>query len=559
MSDIQPKRIMVKGGVHIGQELELVQTAERSTTRDSFFDVGRPHGMPAVDYTPSLARPGELPMQRLVHSLANTDGNVFIEDDGLCESYGIFGAPGSGKTHLLLYVLRQILALHKDDPDLKFGGVILDPKADLIDGVRGIVDIAGRKDDLIVLNTDELIARNEAVNLIHSALDPYELGYLLVRAAQSTGVSTSDPYWLLAWGNIFGAACYLLSLGNEVVTLKQLLDAVLTVERDGTVTPGVPERRIQRIARQQRKTREHLSPGECQDAEQAINQIDNFFSQENENVTTIQAVIIRAYSAFQRSRYSCYSHVESKQLAKRRPTFYDQIIDEGKIVLVSLSPNEPELAKTLCTLVKCLFQQNVLGRFERVRAGRLRNFKRPLIIACDEYGQVASEVPGRPTGDGDFFSKARQFGCMGLVATQSVNVLQNSSLKDAWRAVFSTFGAKIFMRVADNDTAEEATKLAGEYDWYLTSQGTSRSKEGLSSSTHKELRERKSLPTPVLTQVFKKGDAVVLGTLDGHKEKSFTRFVHVPEDLTTVWGEEEGYTCPSANANMHRIERPRNQ
>ncbi|KAA0231947.1 hypothetical protein EDS67_00700 [candidate division KSB1 bacterium] len=540
MSDTQiDKKIKVKGSIHVGQEMELVQAAERPSAKASFFDVGRPQGMPTVDYSQRLSRPGELPMQRLVHSLTNINENIWIKNDGLCASYGIFGAPGSGKTHLLLYLLRQILALNKDNQDLKYGGLILDPKAALIDDVREIVKMAGREDDLVVLNTDELIQRKEAENVINSALDPYELGNQLVLAAQSAGVSTSDPYWLLAWGNLFGAACSLLSLGHEVVTLKQLLDALLIVELDNTLTSDKPERRIQHIARRQRKNLENLSSeDERYDAERAINQIENFFRQENENIATIEAIITRAYSAFQRSRYSCYSLVQSKELAKRRSNFYDRIIDEGKIVLVSLSPSEPALAKTLCTLIKCLFQRSVLSRLERVRARKLKNFKRPLIIACDEYSQVASELPGQPMGDGDFFSQSRQNGCMGLLATQSVNVLQASSLKEAWRSVFSNFGGKIFMRLVDNETAEEATKLAGESDWYLTSQGTSRSKDGLGSSTQKELRERKSLPTSVLTQLFQKGDAVVLGSLDGSTGKSFTQFVHVPGEFNPPQSEE---------------------
>ena len=197
---------------------------------------------------------------------------------------------------------------------------------------------------------------------------------------------------------------------------------------------------------------------------------------------------------------------------------------KAEIILVSLSPAEPAVAKTLCTLVKCLFQRAVLSRLD----GPLKSCRRPLIIACDEYGEVASEVPGQ-IGDGDFFSQARQFGCMGLLATQSVNVLQASSLKDAWRSVFSTFGAKIFMRVVDNETAEEATKVSGEYDWYKTSVGTSHSKDGLSSSIQKDLIERKSLPTAVLTQVFARGDAAILGSLDGSAGQ-FVRFVHVQRD-----------------------------
>jgi type IV secretory pathway TraG/TraD family ATPase VirD4 len=187
------------------------------------------------------------------------------------------------------------------------------------------------------------------------------------------------------------------------------------------------------------------------------------------------------------------------------------------------------MAKTICTLVKCLFQQTVLSRLARVREGSLRNFTRPVVLAVDEYSDVASEVPGEPMGDGYFFSLARQNGCMGLVATQSVNMLQASSLKENWKAVFSTFGAKIFMRLADNETAEEAQKQAGNSDWYLGSAGQSQQKDGLSMSRNTELRERKTLPTEVLTQVLKSGEAVIVGSLDGSVTKPSTMFLRVPD------------------------------
>jgi type IV secretory pathway TraG/TraD family ATPase VirD4 len=135
-------------------------------------------------------------------------------------------------------------------------------------------------------------------------------------------------------------------------------------------------------------------------------------------------------------------------------------------------------------------------------------------------------------GDGHFFSLSRQFGCMGILATQSVNVLQASSLKEAWRSVFSNFGAKVFMRLADNETAEEASKLAGECDWYIHSEGASRSKDGVGSSTQQDLRERKTLPTAVLTQVMRRGQAVVIGSLDGNKSEPTTRFVRVSGPAT---------------------------
>src|SRR5262245_60313597 len=149
------KRIQPRGSIHIGQERTLVQ---RSARRPSFagFDGGRPVGMTAIEYTPRSSRPGELEIERLDYGLQATSNALAITDDGLVASYGIFGAPGCGKTHLLMYLLQQILQLAVEQPSQKFGGLILDPKSALIEDVEEMVEAAGRKDDLIVLNTERL-------------------------------------------------------------------------------------------------------------------------------------------------------------------------------------------------------------------------------------------------------------------------------------------------------------------------------------------------------------------------------------------------------------------
>jgi hypothetical protein len=213
---------------------------------------------------------------------------------------------------------------------------------------------------------------------------------------------------------------------------------------------------------------------------------------------------------------------------------YESIIEDGRIVLVSFSPSDPIMARTLCTLVKNLFQRSVLGRYDAYMSGRIKNYERPLVIAADEYSQVACELQGKPLGDGDFFSQSRQHGCMGLLATQSVNMLQSSPLKENWKAVFSNLGAKVFMRAADNETAEEAVKLAGKSEHYVTGEGTSRSKDGLSTSRQKELRERDNLPSMVLTQVLAKGEAVILGSLDGMRTSPTMHLVKVPSGYRPV-------------------------
>lgn len=529
-SNLGDGTIKVKGRLHVGFEMELVQAPEVAAAAGFRFLTSRPNdGLVApIDDATAFARAGQLPLQRLEYSLAPIEGeSAYIKNNGLTTSYGIFGAPRAGKTHLLMYLVRQLLALNADRPDEKFGALILDPKAAMIEDVRTAARQAGREQDLVVLNSGELERLGETVNAIDCALDPFELGRMLVLAAQSAGTGASEAFWFGAWTNLFGAAVYLLQwLDPQVLTLQRLLDAVLLTDTAGP--DGTPRREIQRLAEDARQQLASLPPDRQRDARQAISQIEGFYRQEPDNIATVESLITQGYGGFQQSRWSRYSGSALKIPGEGRTSFYDRIIEDGAIVLVSVSPSDPGMAKVLCTLVKCLFQMTVVGRLARVRAGTLRNFSRPLALVVDEYSEVASEVPGQPMGDGYFFSVCRQNGCMGLVATQSVDVLQASSLKENWKAVFSTFGAKVFMRLADNQTVEEATKLVGESDWYLTSLGTSRQKDGSGSSTQRELKERK-LPAGVFTQVLGRRQAMIVGSLNGGKTQK-VRFVRVPDD-----------------------------
>ncbi len=521
------KRIQPKGSVHVGQERTLIQ---RSAKRPSFagFDGGRAVGMTPIEYIRRTSRPGALEVERLDYSLQTTSNELAIADDGLVASYGIFGAPGCGKTHLLMYLLQQVLQIASDQPSQKFGALILDPKSALVDDVQEMVRAAGREEDLEVLNTERLNHERKGVNVVEvgSGFDAYELGVQLVMAAQAAGAGTSDPYWMMAWGNIFGAALELLRIDKEPITLNKLLEETITFD----TSESEPKRPIElRAERMRRELATFESAADRQDALKAMSELENYRRMKEENAETVQSIIVSAYSNFQRSKYQCFSMPDSSGRS-----LYESIIEDGKIVLVSFSPSEPIMARTLCTLVKNLFQRSVLGRTNAFLSGRIKNYERPLVIAADEYSQVACELQGKPLGDGDFFSQSRQHGCMGLLATQSVNMLQSSPLKENWKAVFSNFGAKVFMRAADNETAEEAVKLAGKSEHYVTGEGTSRSKDGLSTSRQKELRERDNLPSMVLTQVLAKGEGVILGSLDGMRTSPTMHLVKVPSGYRPI-------------------------
>jgi hypothetical protein len=521
-------KIAPKGRIHLGKRLMLEQHRQGAGERAPMFAVGLPEDgiIPMIENAMPAAQPGQLPMEELDYLLRETDTDLYIEDRGLTMSYGIFGAPGSGKTHLMLYMLRQLFEIDAEVPTRRFGALILDPKAALIEDVRQLVERVGRSEDLVVINAEELESSDAWVNVIDCDMDSYELARALVLAAQSAGVAASEPYWFGAWQNLFSAAIYLLTwLREDELTLQALLDAVLTVRRvDPLLTDTPPERLVQALVREGRDRLPEVAEETRAEISSILNQVEVFYAQEPDNIATVENLMTLAYGEFLRARTRRYS--PKVRSSSSRLSIYDRIIDDGALVLVSVSPADPGLAKVLCTLVKNLFMQSVRSRQDRVRARRLLNFERPLVIACDEYSQVASEIPGQ-VGDGDFFSICRSQGCMGILATQSVNVLQASALKENWKSIFSNFGAKVFMRAVDNETVEEATKLAGETDWYVTSLGTSSGAQGMGSSTQKDHKERKVLPGHILTQLVETGQGAVIGSLDG-KGSSSTYFLGVP-------------------------------
>lgn len=507
-------KISVEGSISLGSRREIIQAPiERAEPFMVFDGAGPRHEFDATNQ-PDDEKLG----QALEFKFVDRDlGELRISDSGLVTSFGIFGAPGSGKTVLLEHLLEQVLALQPDNPAKRFGALILDPKAQLVADVTEMARAAGRLDDVRV------IGDGSEVNVIDCALDPYELGAILVLAARSAGVGASDAFWFQEWSNLFACALSVLRTKAELeetlagplpVTLAQLIDSLFN-ESNGV-------REIQRVARDLHKRIDQLPPDRRRDLAIDLRDLERFYK--SKYVETIEAFISKAFGMLRRSRLLNYSADTRRGSAP----FYEDIIENGRIVIVSISPSEPVLAKTLCTLVKCLFQRTVLARGELLASGVLSNAERPVVIACDEYSEIASEVPGQSMGDGQFLALARQYGCMALFATQSVNVLEASSLQESWRSVFSNFAAKIYMRLADSDTAEEATKLAGESDWRIVNRGSNVGGQGYGASSQRDLRERKNLPSMILTHVLKKGEAVVIGALDGGTTAPSTRFVKVP-------------------------------
>src|SRR5687768_3106841 len=109
------KKITVNGSIQLGLQHELIQGPRARTGIESMFAT-RGSGPAYLQDARRMGEDdtlGELLEFRFSHK---PQRELRTSNKGLVTSYGIFGAPGCGKTVLLKHLLEQLLAHSPDDP-----------------------------------------------------------------------------------------------------------------------------------------------------------------------------------------------------------------------------------------------------------------------------------------------------------------------------------------------------------------------------------------------------------------------------------------------------------
>jgi hypothetical protein len=482
------------------------------------------------------------PVERISRGLRPTGVPVKISGPGLTKCYAVFGEPGTGKSTLLYRLVEGVLAGGPDNPQLtlsadeRFGALILDPKGEQIDKFAQCVRAAGRGDDLIVVTTNEL-ERTAGMNVLDAQLDASEMAVAVVLAALSGGAQAKDPYWVNAWKNMFmGAAHVTAELEGESskLTIAHLVDTAIGQKPEGRLSKELTSRSRERLLvdllKRGNDRLSGLDGDKKRDLQVALDRIDGYLKQRNESAATVEVLIATALGDFCRGKYRrCYS---STNPGSKYGRLYDQIINDGKIVLVSTGYEERNFTGALVPLIKTLFQRTVLQRFALWRRDLLANAVRPVLFVADEYQEVVSELPGLPAGDANFFQLARLYGCMGIVASQSVSTVRNAlpvSGEDrdaAWNAIYAALGGAFFMRSKDPATVEQAVKAAGSFDAWVTSESWSLGGDKPNVSISRQVTERKHVQDDQILTLTR-GRVLAVGALDG--ETACVEFVEVPK------------------------------
>lgn len=401
---------------------------------------------------------------------------------------------------ILKFLLQQIVKYRADDAAYKFGGLILDPKAALIGDVIKAMSDAGRLNDLVILN-DHYMLEDEGrwINVLDCAMEAPDLGKALSIGAPAAGIRSAEPFWLNELGKILGATMRVLEFAyRRRPTLNEVVTALLSSVEDSAATKSTRIPLIREIMKTDVQPAMEAADGDVkQDVGLAIDVLELYLSSDHDK-PVIDSFIEQAYGVFRESYMKCFSPREPR--AESRTNLYDDAIECEKIILLSLSRERLAAARSLGALAKIIFQQTVLTRLQRYNAGTLTNYTRPLLFMADEFSVVATEIPGEALSDSEFFSQIRQFGCLSLIATQSIPSFENSAVQQAWESIYANFAAKIFMAAADVKTTEQASKLAGEYDFLFKTYDVTVSQDSVSVAENYELREKHVLPEVILTR-----------------------------------------------------------
>src|SRR5262245_3975018 len=161
-------KITVAGSIHIGGAFDLTEQIADSLDVDG------------LRYRQTLQR-----------VFTPTGGELAFSGEGLTQGYIVFGQPGVGKTHFIRHILRQLVALNVDEPQRRYGGLIIDPKGDyplfVDDAVRKLKD---RKESPIVI----FPAMPKSLNILHCGLSPESIARI-ISASVSALAKGADPYF----------------------------------------------------------------------------------------------------------------------------------------------------------------------------------------------------------------------------------------------------------------------------------------------------------------------------------------------------------------------------
>ena len=431
---------------------------------------------------------------------------------GLYAGTAVFGAVGSGKTSCCMYpFVQQVLGWHRDRPEQRPGGLVLEVKGDFCHQVQRILERAGRGGDYVELGLDGTWCYNP----LESDLDPYSLAYQVASLLNQLFGKGKEPFWQQAYTNLVKFVILLHRIADDYVTLQDVYRTVLDEERleqkiartrealrfEPEVRLGakeyarlkftLPERsweydepvgqmhvradeELVKALDEQEAVYKLVDPEPVGEGQRLLQTVVTWHRHDWSRLDNrLRSSIVEGISVFLSlfdqpdvAEVFCPPREAYREGAPQRGRWalppMPQSIEAGKVVALNLPIGfNPALARAVGVMLKQDFQRAVLARIPRMAADPGRTW-RDVVFVCDEYQHFATAGESDPGGDEKFFSLSRQARLVALVATQSISSLRSALPGESWRTLLQTFRTRIFLTLADESSCRQASEACGQ-------------------------------------------------------------------------------------------------
>jgi hypothetical protein len=343
------------------------------------------------------------------------------------------GGTGSGKTRsFLLPILEKTLQRFGDNEEQKAGMFLIDAKGDMANFATLCTIRSGREDDVFILGEGgtcwfPLFDQFEG--------DPTRIANFLMeiledrtsKGAYSKGGS-NDAFWqenarrLLRSSVILAKASYGFRM-NGLEGIKQSLSQIIAMR-------GLDEDHF-KFRNQIPKLYSGYQDGMITRKE--LDVIDNYIKYD---VVGGDSRTWSTISNMTRNYLEQFSQPALLDIFNpdpiRREISPEAIIDEGLLLIVNLSPSiYGDAATPFRMAIKKAFCERILQRdhLSIRHGGQLRciNQVRPILFVCDEFHTTVTAGNG---GESYFLDRAREFGCMCILATQGISAIKSALAND---------------------------------------------------------------------------------------------------------------------------------
>ncbi|XVJ59148.1 MAG: type IV secretion system DNA-binding domain-containing protein [Tepidisphaera sp.] len=343
----------------------------------------------------------------------------------------VFGQPGTGKTVCVLNSLLDGFLGSTTEPGASASVLILDPKGDFLDKIRGLCDRWGRGGDLLILDPvhpDESIRWNP----LDSKDDELQLSMRFAAVMEALGQKNEkDSFFTDAARTFMRHAIRLARLtnGGRPPSMEDVQQIASSTSRLARRVSGLD---IGSLTRDDDTTLDYFA--------------DQWVTMASETRSSIVATLSNMIDPFLLEPYRSV-------FCERSDATIASMLDGGKILYVHMPIADREaMSRMICTMIKLEYFREVLRR---------PNKRRPSLFFCDEFQCFFTVAKG--IGDADFFERSRQSNHANIIATQNFpSLLKYADRPEPVDNLLGNCAIKVFLRNTDDKTNKYAAELFGK-------------------------------------------------------------------------------------------------